>query len=235
MRRHQVLLAGRLLRVDRDGSRVESLLQGDRLRVARGEGRLDLGGDTLAETVGSLGADPLQEVGKQPAAEAPGHAEVPRQDRLAAVEPAVDVDLLERRRTVAIELGSVGGQGRLHRGQDLAGQLAAAGRVEAEGGAGLGEGGDQIGHESVGTRVHDMFGTQIPEELLVLHAADDVDQGYAVDGADLLQHLPEVRGGGRMNQRRMALEPHRFDHAQRGQRVDEAGRSFGRRRALGQH
>ena len=33
----------------------------------------------------------------------------------------------------------------------------------------------------------------------------------------------------------MALEPHRFDHAQRGQRVDEAGCAFGRRRALGQH
>ena len=76
---------------------------------------------------------------------------------------------------------------------------------------------------------------RLPEEFLVLHPAHDVDQGHAVLDADLLQHLAEVRGGGGVNQRAVTLEPHRLDHAQGGQRVDEAGCAFRRRRALWQH
>ena len=52
-------------------------------------------------------------------------------------------------------------------------------------------------------------------------AADHVHKRYAVSEAEAVQHLPEIRGGGGVNQGLMALPPHGFDHAERSQRIDE--------------
>ena len=53
----------------------------------------------------------------------------------------------------------------------------------------------------------------------------------AVFDAELVEHLAEVRRSRGVHERVVAFEPHRLDHAERGQRIDEARRAFGRRRA----
>ena len=58
--------------------------------------------------------------------------------------------------------------------------------------------------------------------------------GDAVGEADPLQHLAEVRRRRGVHERGVALHPHRLDHAERGQRVDEARRALRRVGAVGQ-
>jgi hypothetical protein len=60
------------------------------------------------------------------------------------------------------------------------------------------------------------------KQRLLLGLAHDVDEVDAVLLADLVEHLPQVRCGRRVHQRLVAFAPHRLDHAQRGERVDEA-------------
>src|SRR6185503_10780978 len=106
----------------------------DRPRVVAGEGRLERLHHALAEPRLVGPADLLQERGQQPAADAPGLAVVAGQLDRAGVEAAVDVDLLVHARAVAaVLLGRLVDRD-LHRGEDLARKLAAADRVEADGG-----------------------------------------------------------------------------------------------------
>ena len=81
---------------------------------------------------------------------------------------------------------------------------------------------------------HDVLRADAAQDLDLLRAAHDVDQGDAVLEADPVEHLAEVGGGGGVHERGVALAAHRLDHAERGQRVDEAGRAVGRRGALRQ-
>src|SRR5438876_1063243 len=89
----QVLLA-RGLAVD-GGERggLQRLGEAELGGVVAGEGGLQLVGDALAQLGGLRRADLLDEVGEQPAAEAPGHAERAVELGGAGVEAAVDVDL----------------------------------------------------------------------------------------------------------------------------------------------
>ena len=52
--------------------------------------------------------------------------------------------------------------------------------------------------------------------------------GDAVGEAHPVEHLAEVRRGGGVHQRGVALAAHRADHAEGGQRVDEARRALDR-------
>src|SRR5262249_57801754 len=70
----QVLLAGGLLAVDGDLVDLERLGERDLLRVGARERGLDLRRDPLAQPLGGLETDLLQEGGEQPAADASGHA-----------------------------------------------------------------------------------------------------------------------------------------------------------------
>src|SRR5215831_18763986 len=135
----EVLLAGRLLAVDRDLLQPQRLRERDLPVVATGEGRLDFRRDTLAQLLRGRRADLLQECGQQPAADAPGHAEAAGELRGAAVETSVDVQLLVLRRTVAAVSAGRAIGGHFHAGEDLTRELATADRVERERGAGGGE------------------------------------------------------------------------------------------------
>ena len=45
--------------------------------------------------------------------------------------------------------------------------------------------------------------------------------GIPVSEAEPVQHLPEIGGGGGVNQRAMAVAPHGFIETQRRERIDE--------------
>ena len=79
--------------------------------------------------------------------------------------------------------------------------------------------------------IDDMLGADLAQDVGLLRAAHDVDEADAVLEADLVEHLAEVGGGRGMHQRLVALAPHGLGHAERGQRIDEAGGAVGRRRA----
>ena len=76
-----------------------------------------------------------------------------------------------------------------------------------------------------------MFRADLAQDLRLLLAAHDVDEADAVLEADLVEHLAEVGGGRGVHQRVVAFAPHGLDHAERGQRIDEAGGAVGRRGA----
>ncbi len=145
-RRDQVFLASGLTGVDGNGGGVQRTGQWHRGGVAAGEGGGDPRRHALAHTLHLLRAGLGQKRGEQPAADTPGHAEATGQFRRAPVEAAVDIDLLVHRRPVPAELGADAYR-RLHRGQDAAGQRAAADGVEGDGGRRGSERPDQVIHE----------------------------------------------------------------------------------------
>ena len=100
--------------------------------------------------------------------------------------------------------------------------------------AGLDQRIGQIVHEGRRGGIDDMLRADLAQDLGLLGAAHDIDEGDAVLEADLVEHLPEIGGGRRMHQRLVAFAPHGLGHAERGQRIDEAGGAVGRRRACRQ-
>ena len=58
--------------------------------------------------------------------------------------------------------------------------------------------------------------------------AHDVHERDAVRDAQLVQHLAEIRCGGGVHERLVALGLHGLDHAERGERVHETGGAFAR-------
>src|SRR5262245_42159297 len=144
VRPDQHLLARRLPAVGRDRLEPQGPGQRQLARVAAGEGGLELADDARAQLLARLGTDPLQKEREQPAAEAPGHAVGPVEDRGRAVEPAVDVDLLVGAAAVAAEAGRRAARRELHAAQDLVRESSAAGGVEAQRRARLDQRVDQI-------------------------------------------------------------------------------------------
>ena len=53
---------------------------------------------------------------------------------------------------------------------------------------------------------------EVAQHLGLLGAAHDVHQADAVGGADPHEHLPEVGGGGGVDEGGVALGAHRLDH-----------------------
>ena len=95
-----------------------------------------------------------------------------------------------------------------------------------------------------------MPGSDVAEQRRLLRAAHHVDQRDLVRKADADQHLPQVRGRGGMHDGVVTFRPHRFDKAERGERVDEneapsvrltssgktmQSRATGTRRSVGVH
>jgi hypothetical protein len=64
-------------------------------------------------------------------------------------------------------------------------------------------------------------GALLPQQGCLLGAADDVHERHSVGQADAVEHLTQVGRGRRVHERGVALAPHRLDHAERGQRIDE--------------
>src|SRR5215468_4706749 len=131
-----LLLIGGELAVFGDLVETQDLGERDFLGVAAREGRFDLRGHALAELLSSLEADLLQEGREKPAADAPRHPECAVELSRAPIEAAVDVDLLVHGGAVATVLLGRAVRGRFHGREDLAGEGAAADRVEGHGGAG---------------------------------------------------------------------------------------------------
>src|SRR5262249_8944341 len=157
-----------------------------------GEGRLDFRRDTLAQLLQGCRTDLLHKIRQQPAADAPGHAEIAGEFRGPTVKTSVDVHLLVLRRTVAAVSARPAIGGRFHAGEYLTRELAAADRVECERGAAGGERFGQLVHERRRTRRQHVLRTESLEEIHVLLPTDDVHERDAVLEADLDQHLAEV-------------------------------------------
>src|SRR5271169_2912833 len=145
----EIFLARRTLAIGRDHFKLKRLAKGNHPRVMAGEGRLDLGCDPLTQALRFSGPDLLQEWEDQPAADPPGHSKASCQFGATRIKSAIDVDLLVNRRAVA----AVGLRllicGRLHRSQDLSGELAAADRVESKRRARRDKSLRQVLHESM--------------------------------------------------------------------------------------
>ena len=68
-------------------------------------------------------------------------------------------------------------------------QLAAADGVKGNGGAGLGQGIDQLVHKIFRRHIADIPGAHVFQNRCLLWFAHDIDQINAVGQADLVQHL----------------------------------------------
>ena len=66
-----------------------------------------------------------------------------------------------------------------------------------------------------------MLGTCRPQQIGLLVATHDIDQGDAVGLTEPVEHLAEVRRRRRVHDRRVPFETHRLGHAERRERVDE--------------
>ena len=122
------------------------------------------------------------------------------------------------------------------RGQDLAGQLAAADRVEGERGAGRDERLDQVVHERSARSSRRRTWRRVARSSSACSGLRTMFTSATPSfDAQLLQHLAEVRRRRGVHERRVAFAAHGLDHAERGQRIDEARGAFGRRRARRQH
>ena len=75
-------------------------------------------------------------------------------------------------------------------------------------------GGDDVGepvHEVRRARDDHVLGANGAQQLLLVRAAHDIDERYAVLPADPHQHLAEVRRGGGVHQPDVAFRAHRLD------------------------
>jgi hypothetical protein len=110
-------------------------------------------------------------------------------------------------------------------------RLAAADRIERDRRAGRDQRLGQLVEEGRRGGVADVARAELAQQLFLLGLAHDVDEADAVGDADPVQHLAEVRGRRRVDERLVAFHAHRLDHAEGGQRVDEARRAVGGLRA----
>src|SRR6185295_12562858 len=92
------------------------------------------------------------------------------------VQTAVNVDLLVRGRAVAAVARGRFVERHLHAGEDLAGELAAADRIEGDGGTGLDQRVGEVVGEGRRGRVDDVLGADVAQGLRLGGAAHDVDQ-----------------------------------------------------------
>src|SRR5207237_9968918 len=166
--------------VDGDVLGIGHLWERDRPGVVAGEGGLELVDHALAERRLAVAADLLQERREQPAADAPGRAVGADELGRREAEVAVDIDLLvDARAVAAVFLGGLV-DGDLHRRQDLAGELAAADRIEGDGRAGVDQRLREVVEEGGRGAVDDVPGADAAQQAGLLGTAHDVDQGYAV-------------------------------------------------------
>src|SRR3989344_3407014 len=99
LRADQEFLAGRLGIIARHHIRLQSLFQRKLIGIMARKGGLQLLGDARAKPHGDLDTCLGEEIGEQPATDAPGHAIAAAEHRRRRVEPAVQIDLLVMHRT----------------------------------------------------------------------------------------------------------------------------------------
>ena len=110
-----------------------------------------------------------------------------------------------------------------HRGQNTARHIAAANRVEGQHGTGGADRGNQLLVEIGVAGIADVFGAERAEQGGLFLLTDDIDQRDTIFLTDFNQNLAEVGRRCRMDQAGKPLLPHRFDKAECGNRIDEAG------------
>ena len=97
-----------------------------------------------------------------------------------------------RVRSVAAVFRRVPVERAFHAREDLAGESAAAGRVESDRRAGFRKRVGQLCHEVVVARVADIACAYAAEEFRLLFSADDVHEINFIGEADLVKHLSEI-------------------------------------------
>ena len=115
---------------------------------------------------------------------------------------------------------------RLHARQNLAGELAATDGVEGQRRAGFRQGRGQVVHEGRRGGIDDMFGADVAQDVGLLLAPHNINEGDAVLEADLVEHLAKIGSRRGVHQRLVAFAPHGLGHTERRQRIDKAGRAF---------
>src|SRR5690606_12092819 len=150
-------------------------------RISAGEGRPELADDAGAEPGGRIIAD-LAKIGRQePARHAPLEPErQPLQYRRRGVERAIDVELLESVRSIAVIAFYHPDRDLLDGAHDGAAERAPAGRVEGDRGAGLFDRVGELRGEAVGPAVEDMRRAERSQYFGLLLRAHDVHQRNAV-------------------------------------------------------
>ena len=174
--------------------------------------------------MGGLGTDRLMKLVSSQPADAPRHPEAAIELGRAAVEAAVDVQLLVHRGPVTVE--AAGSGWRSPPPPCTAGSGRPVGprrwRRTRSWRLGRGQRRGEVRHER--RRRLESQTWLAPSERSSASCSGlrtTLTSSIAVGLADPDQHLAEVRRRGGMQQRGVALEPHRLDHAQRGQRVHE--------------
>ena len=82
---------------------------------------------------------------------------------------------------------------------------------------------------------HDVRRAERSQQRRLLGLAHDVDERRSPSSMQsLISIWPRLDAAAVCTSARVAFAPHGLDHAERGQRIDEARRAVGRRRALGQ-
>src|SRR3569623_421416 len=131
--------------------------------------------------------------------------------RRPEIEHAVDIELFERVRPVAAETRHVARRRPLHRLQDIAAERSPADGVERDRRAGLVDRVGQSLAEILVIAVEHVRRADGTQQRRLLGGPHDVHQRDAVGQADLLQHLPEIGGGGAPHDE---LQPLRVGHVQ---------------------
>src|ERR1700722_12693226 len=169
--------------------------------------RLELVDHPLAELCAFGGPYLLQKWKQQPAADPPRHSERPVQLDRTRVEAAIDIDLLVHARSVAAVdfCGFV--DRNLHASEDLTSKFAATDGIERQRRTGFDQRARQIFHEGRRGGIDDVFRPDLAQDIDLLRAAHDIDETDAVLEADLVEHLPKVGRGCRMDERLMCVAP----------------------------
>jgi hypothetical protein len=76
-------------------------------------------------------------------------------------------------------------------------------------------------------RIAHVGGADLLQHVHLLGLAHDIDQVDLVLDTDLVEHLAEIGGGRGVHERLVTLRAHGGDHAEGGERIDEAGGALG--------
>src|SRR6185437_3959161 len=98
--------------------------------------------------------------------------------------------------------------------QDLSRELAAAYCIECNRSAGVAECSNQVFHKGRLARIYNVNRADLAQDFGLVVAANYIHKLDAVLQADLVQHLAEVRGGRRMDERSMAFAAHGLGHTE---------------------
>jgi len=74
----------------------------------------------------------------------------------------------------------------------------------------------QVLHKCFATGIDNVFGAETSQNIDLLLAAHNIDDGYAVSLTNFVEHLPKIGSGCRVHDRCMVFHAHGLEKAKRG-------------------